>query len=110
MPEHVAWCHLENRAGRDSRLTETSFIASLRALAKHPAARHLIDDCAVLEFGTETLILTHDMMVEGVHWLPGQDPADIAWKLVAVNLSDLASKGAEPIGVQIGRASCRERV
>ena len=81
---------------------EASFIASLRALATHPAARNLSDDCAVLDLGSETLILTHDMMVEGVHWLPGQDPADIAWKLVAVNLSDLASKGAEPLGVLLG--------
>lgn len=31
-----------------------------------------------------------------------EDPADIAWKLVAVNLSDLAAKGAEPMGVLIG--------
>lgn len=44
-------------------------------------------------------MLTHDTMVEGVHWLAGQDLADVAWKLVAVNLSDLAAKGAEPIGV-----------
>ena len=81
---------------------EASFINALRHLATYPAARGLADDCAVLEIGGETLILTHDMMVEGVHWLPGQDPADVAWKLVAVNLSDLASKGAEPIGVLLG--------
>lgn len=81
---------------------EAAFIAALRGLATHPAARGLADDCAVIEIGDETLVLTHDMMVEGVHWLPGQDPADIAWKLVAVNLSDLASKGADPIGVLLG--------
>ena len=56
----------------------------------------------MLEFGGETLIVTHDMMVEGVHWLPEQDPADVAWKLLATNLSDLAAKGAEPIGVLLG--------
>lgn len=81
---------------------EASFIAALRTLATHPAARGLADDCAVIEIGGETLVLTHDMTVEGVHWLPGQDPADIAWKLVAVNLSDLAAKGAEPLGVLLG--------
>ena len=81
---------------------EAAFIAALRDLATNPAARGLADDCAVLDFGGEALILTHDMMVEGVHWLPGQDPADVAWKLVATNLSDLASKGAEPIGVLLG--------
>lgn len=42
------------------------------------------------------------MMVEGVHWLPRQDPADVAWKLVAVNLSDLAAKGAKPLGILLG--------
>lgn len=71
-------------------------------MATHPAARGLNDDCAVLELGTETLILTHDAMAEGVHFLPQQDPADVAWKLVASNLSDLAAKGAEPLGVLLG--------
>ena len=42
------------------------------------------------------------MMIEGVHFLSDQDPADVAWKLVAVNLSDLAAKGAEPLGVLLG--------
>ena len=83
-------------------MTELDFIAALRALATQPAARGLSDDAAVLEFGNETLILTKDMMVEGVHWLPQQSLADVAWKLVAVNLSDLAAKGAEPVGVMLG--------
>ncbi len=56
----------------------------------------------MLEIGAETLILTHDMLVEGIHYLPGADMADVAWKLVATNLSDLASKGAEPLGVLLG--------
>lgn len=50
------------------------------------------------------LVLTHDMIAEGVHFL-AQDPAgDVAWKLVAVNLSDLAAKGAVPAGVLLGYA------
>lgn len=56
----------------------------------------------MLEIGGEALVLTHDAMAEGVHYLPGQDPADVAWKLVATNLSDLAAKGAEPLGVLLG--------
>jgi thiamine-monophosphate kinase len=56
----------------------------------------------VLEVGGETLVLTHDMIVEGVHYLPGDPPEDVAWKLVAVNLSDLAAKGARPVGVLLG--------
>ena len=81
---------------------EGEWIAALRGLASHPAARGLADDAAVLEIGGETLVLTHDMLVEGVHILPGADPADVAWKIVATNLSDLAAKGAEPIGVLLG--------
>ncbi|HEY0044280.1 MAG TPA: thiamine-phosphate kinase, partial [Allosphingosinicella sp.] len=81
---------------------EHEFIAALRALATHPAARGLADDAAVLEVGGATLVLTHDMLVEGVHFLPGDPPADVAWKLLAVNLSDLAAKGARPLGVLMG--------
>jgi thiamine-monophosphate kinase len=89
---------------------EAGFIEALRALATDSAARGLADDCAVLEFGGEALVLTHDMMVEGVHFLPGQDPADVAWKLVATNISDLAAKGAEPIGVLLGYTLGRDDV
>lgn len=71
----------------------------MRGIATHGAARGLDDDCAVLEFGGEALILTHDTMVEGVHFLPGQSGEDLAWKLVACNMSDLAAKGAQPLGV-----------
>lgn len=81
---------------------ERAFIRALRGLATDPAARNLDDDCAVLDFGNETLILTHDAMAEGVHFRAGEDPADLAWKLVATNLSDLAAKGAEPLGVLLG--------
>lgn len=76
----------------------------MRKLPLHPGARGLDDDCAILEIGNETLILTHDMMAEGTHLQEGGDLADAAWKLVAVNLSDLASKGAEPIGVLLGHS------
>jgi thiamine-monophosphate kinase len=81
---------------------ELAFIEALRRIAGHPGARRLDDDCAVVEFGGETVVLTHDMMVEGIHYLDDQDAADIAWKLVATNMSDLAAKGAEPVGVLLG--------
>ena len=81
---------------------ESDFIDSLRALASNGAARGLLDDAAVLEVAGTRLVLTHDMIVEGVHFLPGDPPGDIAWKLLAVNLSDLAGKGADPIGALLG--------
>lgn len=77
---------------------EHAFIHALRAIATDPAARRLADDAAVLQIGGEALVLTMDTVVEGVHYLPGDPPADVAWKLVAVNVSDLSAKGATPVG------------
>lgn len=71
-------------------------------MATHPGARGFDDDAAVIEIGGEALVITHDAMAEGVHFLSGQDPADVAWKLVATNISDLAAKGAKPLGVLLG--------
>ena len=81
---------------------EHAFLESLRGLATDPAARGLLDDVAVLELGGTKIVLTHDTLVEGVHFLPDDPPESIAWKLIAVNLSDLAAKGARPVGVLMG--------
>lgn len=89
-------------------MNEPDFIAALRALPLHPGARGLMDDCAVIPFGAETLVVTHDMMAEGTHFRPDADMADVAWKLVATNLSDLAAKGAEPLGVLLGHTLGRD--
>lgn len=82
-------------------MDETKFISSLRALATHPSARGLEDDAAVIPLSTETLVITQDTLVSGIHIRAHEDLADIAWKLVAVNLSDLAAKGAEPVGLLV---------
>lgn len=83
-------------------MSEATFIEALRSIATHPAARGLMDDAAVLDIGGTAIVCTHDMIVEGVHFLPDDPPEDVAWKLAAVNLSDLAGKGARPIGVLMG--------
>lgn len=83
---------------------EFAFLTALRAIATHPAAAGLADDTAILDVAAGRLILTSDTMVAGVHYRPG-DPADsIGWKLAAVNLSDLAAKGAAPIGCLLNYA------
>jgi thiamine-monophosphate kinase len=87
---------------------ERDFIQSLRNIATNPAARGLVDDAAILEIGGKRLVLTHDMIVEGVHYLPSDPAEDVAWKLVAVNLSDLAAKGAVPLGILVGYTLSRE--
>ena len=77
----------------------------LRGLAPlAPGARDLRDDAGIIEIGNETLVVTHDTMVEGVHVLPDMDEGDIAWRLVASNLSDLAAKGAQPLAVLLGHS------
>ncbi|MBA3834242.1 MAG: thiamine-phosphate kinase [Sphingomonas sp.] len=74
-------------------MDEAEVIGRLRRLATHPAARNLQDDAALLD----GLVLTHDSIAESVHFLGTDPPASVGWKLVAVNLSDLAGKGAEPV-------------
>ena len=58
------------------------------------------DDCAVLPVGEgESLVFTTDMLAEGVHFLrPATSPRELGRKSLAVNLSDVASMGARPVG------------
>ena len=62
-----------------------------------PEAFGLLDDAAAIPSRPgQDLIVTKDAIVEGVHFLAG-DPRDlVARKLLRVNLSDLAAKGAQP--------------
>ena len=82
------------------RLGEFALIAKLFApLAKSAGAFGLLDDVATLSVpqGYE-LVAKVDAIVEGVHFFRG-DPADlVAKKALRVNLSDLAAKGASPVG------------
>ena len=66
-----------------------------------PARRAVLgvgDDCALLapRPGFELAVST-DMLVEGAHFLPGTDAARLGHKTLAVNLSDLAAMGAQPL-------------
>ena len=79
---------------------EFETIRELFAPLAHPEwGRGLLDDVAVVPSRPGfDLIATKDAIVEGVHFLP-DDPMDtVARKLLRVNLSDLAAKGAEPFG------------
>lgn len=59
-----------------------------------PGAFGLLDDAAMVG----GLVVTADAIVEGVHFLPDDPPGSIARKLLRVNLSDIAAKGARPLG------------
>ncbi|MFM2044297.1 MAG: thiamine-monophosphate kinase [Pseudomonadota bacterium] len=82
----------------------------LRPLAAGlPGALGLADDAAVLDVPAGMqLVVTTDAMVAGIHFLPGDPPGDIAWKLLAVNLSDLAAKGAQPFAYSLVTALPRD--
>src|SRR5262249_25554290 len=71
----------------------------LKPLATAPGAFHLADDAAAIAVppGNE-LVVTKDAILAGVHFLES-DPLDlVAKKLMRVNISDLAAKGARPFG------------
>ncbi|MBB5754762.1 thiamine-phosphate kinase [Prosthecomicrobium pneumaticum] len=76
-----------------------------RPLATDAAAFGLIDDAAALTPPPgHDLVLTKDMVVAGVHFFADDPPAAIARKALRVNLSDLAAKGARPLGYLMGLA------
>jgi len=67
------------------------------------------EDCAVFSMGEWDLLVTTDLMVEGVHFLKELTPPEaLGYKLLAVNLSDLASCGALPLFYVIGLVSNTE--
>jgi len=68
-------------------------------LATHPDAFGLRDDAAqITPPAGKRLVVTMDTLVEGVHFIGDENPALLARKALRVNLSDLAAKGAEPLG------------
>ena len=79
---------------------EEAIVRFLAPLARGaPGAFGLEDDCALLTpaAGTE-LVLKTDPVAESVHFLVDDTPEDVAWKALAVNVSDLAAKAARPLG------------
>ena len=87
-----------------SQLSEFEIIQEYFApLAKNEFSLGLADDVAkYLVNAGEELVFTKDVCVEGVHFFPEDSPDTISRKALRVNLSDLAAKGAQPIGYMIG--------
>ena len=87
-------------APASSRLGEFDLIGRYFApLATAPGAFRLTDDGAVFDVPAgESGVVTTDAMVAGVHFFESDSPQNLGWKLLAVNLSDLAAMGAAPLG------------
>jgi len=78
---------------------EFDLIARVRARAgtRADVVLGIGDDAALLAPPSgRQLVVTADTLNDGIHFPHGTLPADIGWKALAVNLSDLASMGAEP--------------
>ena len=81
------------------RLGEDDLIARYFAPLAGPAGLGLRDDAALVRPPAgEDLVLTADALVAGVHFFADDPPGAIARKALRVNLSDLAAKGARPLG------------
>lgn len=78
---------------------EDELIARHFAPLAGPEGLGLLDDAALVALPPgHQLVVTADAVVAGVHFLPNDPASSIARKAVGVNLSDLAAKGADPIG------------
>jgi thiamine-monophosphate kinase len=79
---------------------EDDLIATyFRPIATHPGAFGLTDDAAAIAPppGCD-LVLKTDGVISGVHFFPDDPPDAVARKALRINLSDLAAKGAAPLG------------
>ena len=104
MTNTICRCAAQCQSQRQS--AEERLIARyLRPLATHPGALGLIDDAAVLTPppGCD-LVLTTDGVIAGVHFFPNDPAEDIGRKALRMNLSDLAAKGAKPLGFLLSLA------
>ncbi len=91
---------------RDDMSAEDHLIARFfKPLASHPGALGLSDDAAFLTPppGCD-LVLKADAIIGGVHFFPDDAAHTVASKALRVNLSDLAAKGARPLGFLLSLA------
>jgi thiamine-monophosphate kinase len=86
-------------ASDDTSAEERLIARYFRPLATAPGAFGLEDDAAIVTPppGCD-LVLTTDGVIAGVHFFPDDPPENIGRKALRMNLSDLAAKGAKPIG------------
>ena len=87
------------------RPNEDGLIARFFAPLAGEGALGLKDDAACFSPRSGyDLVLTADALVEAVHFLPEDSPGSIARKALGVNVSDLAAKGADPVGFLLSLA------
>ena len=84
------------------KLSQLGELGLLAELERRGLAQAIENDAAQVE----GLVVTQDALVEGVHfrldWISWRD---LGWRAAAVNLSDLAASGAEPVGLVVSLAA-----
>jgi thiamine-monophosphate kinase len=84
------------------KLSQLGEVGLLAELERRGLAQAIENDAAEVE----GLVVTQDALVEGVHfWLDWMPWRDLGWRAAAVNLSDLAASGAEPVGLIVTLAA-----
>ena len=82
-------------------LTESELIAEIcRRVHHHPSPVGPGDDGAVIG----ELVIATDTMVQGTHFLRRHPPHWLGWKLLSINLSDIAAMGVKPTGFLLSAA------
>jgi len=91
----------DDRMSAEDRLIADYF----KPIATHPGALALTDDAAFVTPAPGTdVVLKTDAIIGGVHFFAEDDARDVARKALRVNLSDLAAKGATPLGFLVSLA------
>ena len=87
------------------KLSQVGELGLLAELERRGLAQAIENDAAQVD----GLVVTQDALVEGVHfrldWISWRD---LGWRAAAVNLSDLAASGAEPVGLVVSLAASGE--
>jgi len=84
---------------RLSDLREKETVSRLIDLFDPEGKLMLGDDCAVLDLGSEYLLVTTDITNRGTHFPEGESEYDMGWYAAGINLSDIAAMGGTPLGM-----------
>ncbi|MDD1771679.1 MAG: thiamine-phosphate kinase [Methanomassiliicoccales archaeon] len=103
---------------RLSDIGEKAVVSSIVSMLRTSARSGPGDDAAVIDIGDRCLVVSTDMLWQGTHFHPSMTWRQKGWMAAAVNLSDIAAMGAQPLGILLAmglpkdmdEASVREMV
>ncbi|MHC1709046.1 MAG: thiamine-phosphate kinase [Methanomassiliicoccales archaeon] len=84
---------------RLSDIGEKSMVRSIASMLTTSARLGPGDDAAAIEFGDRYLVVSTDMLWETTHFHSRMNWRQKGWMAAAVNLSDIAAMGAQPLGL-----------